>query len=166
MKEQQNYMDNGTINEEVVVMPQEREDDFDFDLSSMEVLNAIPKQSAFGEEGVLTVINSAQNGNKRVMVAGKVHKELGYPMSIKVGFLENVFVMGEHLDNGLDVSYEFKGKGKENSKRIIYNSDLVNKLTEKYALDYNNGKVSATFKEVRYREINGSKVAFIKMKVA
>lgn len=165
MENKEICLENEVINGEVITQIEE-DDDFDFDLSNMEVLDAAPKESVFGEGGALTIVNSAQNGNKRVMLSSKVHKELGAPDSIKVGFLSNTFVMGEHLDNGLNLTYKFRGKGKENSKRIIYNSDLVNRLTEKYSLDYSNGKVSTTFKEVRYKEIDGSKVAFIKMKVA
>lgn len=135
-----------------------------FDLMQMEVSKSVASTRNIGEEGVCTIINSSQNGNKRLMLSSTVHREIGAPSTVKIGFLDEAIVMGEVLPIDTPNSFEFRGKGNSNSKRIIYNAALVQEVTEKYELDYSNGRTSITFPKVIYQDYEGYKLAIIKVK--
>lgn len=108
------------------------------------------------EAGVLSVVNS-KNG-KRVSIAKEVMEQIGQPTSIQIGFVDTRMVIGEYLGEAY-TSYEVKVQG---TKRIIYNKDLVEQITNHYKLDFSS-RTSVTFSTATYKRMAGERVAIITM---
>ena len=107
--------------------------------------------------GVLTLINSKKNG-KRIMFAMHVLKNLNNPSWLRIGANGNNIAISAGEDD--DMSHEVKIQG---NKGVIYSAEIVRGLTEACELDFTN-RVSITFSDVEYVNIDGVETAVIPVK--
>lgn len=116
-----------------------------------------PKQSkGFTEkDGAVTVVND--RNSKRTKLKNKVIEGLGYPDYIKFYVTDNEFVVqASTVDE--EGSYKLRLEGKR--KCLIYNSEVIELLTEMFELDFTQG-TSQTFGEVKFETIDDVKYAVI-----
>lgn len=113
-------------------------------LSELKMATAVQQSKAFGESGVLTIVNSARNG-KRLMFSSEVYRWLNEPEHLQLAFFDNALVVGTNLsDVGL-----WYGVRKQSSKCVVYCGHLVHEVSEQLALDFTD-RVSITLTEVDY----------------
>ena len=134
------------ISEELV----EEENCFpDIDLDSIESIEH-PTRSAVGHHGEasdIRVINTRKNG-KRLVLKETVIDELNLTDKVQLGFMGNTLVMTE---SGISkVDYYLREQGKTH---IIYNSQLVQDITDKLKLDFS--KVTSIGLDIKYTTKEG-----------
>lgn len=146
-----------------------------FDLSTFTPSVCNQPVKAFGEAGVLSIIHS-KNG-MRVTLSKELMEKLGNPVTVQIGLSDTQIVIAEYLGDGY-TSYSFsKGDSKSSAKsgatkddsasvavsctkKIIYRSELVKQLKERYQLDFSN-RTSITFRDAVYTKVAGIPVACI-----
>lgn len=111
--------------------------------------------SRSGEQGVLTIVKTASNGN-RLIVASEIHQALGEPKSIQVGFTDGKAVLAECLGE----EYTDYSLRKQGAKSVIYNKELVEQFVEHFQLDFNE-RTSITLRSVTYQDWQGQQAAVI-----
>lgn len=149
---------------------QESEDEIvdieDLNVNDEEVINLLelkptkskPSKKLFGEEGVCTIVNSKQNGNKRIVLSSKVLDEIGNPIEVEVGIMPN----GIAISSSLPIETNVFQVRKQGAKKVIYSGALVAELTNEFNLDYST-RTSITFNQVRYEKVEGNIVAVIQI---
>jgi len=110
-----------------------------------------------GEAGVLSVVQS-DNG-KRVALSKELLEQLGNPNTIQIGLSDNQMVIAENLGDDF-TSYPLSKSG---AKKIIYRSELVKQITERYNLDFSK-RTSITFHDANYKKMGNTSVALITVK--
>lgn len=126
-----------------------------------DLYNFIPSNSRGIEkditrEGVMSIIY-AKTG-KRVTLDKKLLDAIECKDNVKFSFNENLVAIAKELPNNNN-SFNIKlGKSKGN----IYSADLVKELIKQYNLDFAN-RTSITFNDVEYVDIDGVKVAILKV---
>lgn len=129
----------------------------EFEISIGELIPSISNPiNRISEAGVLSVVNS--KSGKRVSIAKEVIEQIGQPTSIQIGFVDTRMVIGKYLGEAY-TSYEMKVQG---TKRIIYNKDLVEQITNHYNLDFTS-RTSVTFSTATYQRMAGERIAIITM---
>lgn len=117
----------------------------------------MPKQkTGFTEtEGVMTVVND--RNSKRSKLKNVVLEGLGYPDYIKFYVTDEEFVVQASTADE-EGSYKLRLEGKR--KCLIYNSELIELLSEMFELDFSKS-TSQTFGEVKFECIDGVDYAVI-----
>jgi len=133
------------------------EDDPDLDLSEFTPSVCNQKGKAGGKAGVLSVVNS--NNGMRVVLSKELMEHLNYPKTVQVGLADHRIAISEYLGD----DYTSYPMSKSGTKSIIYRSELVKQMTERYQLDFRD-RTSITFSEVTYKELHGEPIALIKVK--
>lgn len=113
---------------------------------------------AFGEAGVLSIVNSKKNG-KRVSLSRELMEQLANTETVQIGFTDQLIAISEYLGDQY-TSYMLRKSG---SKSIIYSSELVKQITEKYHLNFTN-RTSFTFTEASYKSQGDKKIAFVNIR--
>lgn len=130
------------------------------DFSRKEMAKAKATQKLIPNAGVLTMINSENNG-KRITFNREVQQLLNHPNTIQVGFLDNYLLLGEHLDPEA-TSYNLKKQG---AKAVLYNKALVEEIIERFNIKYTENKVSKTFYEAKCtNDEEGNPIVVVKVK--
>jgi hypothetical protein len=152
----------------------------EFDESEFEEETAVGYGRNSAEPGVLMVVNSEQNGNKRVEIAKCVMKEIGNPQAVKIQLSADKLAISATLPNSPNAFKICKNIPKKKStstkkstcdsatkeiiyKGIIYKADLIETITKKFGLDFTD-RVCITFHEVEYKMSGDKVVAIITMK--
>lgn len=130
----------------------------DFDLDDAEQVETIPISKSIGEPGVITIINSKNNG-KRVCIASEPMDILGNPEKIQVVLKPQGIVVGRRLPN----TTKYFKVSKSGAKGVIYSYGLVEEITSKCNLEFSNGRVSLTFDKVIYKDTEDGKMAYFKL---
>lgn len=128
------------------------------DWSLLRATKSKSTEKTIGETGVCTVVNCLKNGNKRIVLASKLLKQLGEPTSVEIGIMPTGIAIASSLPIDAN-SFQIKKQG---AKRVIYAGQLVNELVEEFNLDYSK-RTSITFGEVQYEDVNGTCIAMIKV---
>lgn len=81
------------------------------------------------------------------------------PKYISISLSRDSFAIGEELPNNNNL-LNIKT---DNGKAVIYSSELISEITDKYGLDFSN-RTSITFSDVEYIQHNGFTIAIIKVK--
>lgn len=117
----------------------------------------VPKQKAgfIETEGAVTVVND--RNSKRVKLKGVVTEGLDYPDYIKFYVTDEEFVVQASTADE-EGSYKLRLEGKR--KCLIYNSEIIELLTEMFELDFTKG-TSQTFGEVKFECIEDVEYAVI-----
>lgn len=117
----------------------------------------VPKQKVgFTEiEGAVTVVND--RNSKRVKLKGVVTEGLGYPDYIKFYVTDEEFVVQA---SAVDEEGSYKLRFESKRKCLIYNSEVIELLTEMFELDFTKS-TSQTFGEVKFECIEGVEYAII-----
>ncbi|HBZ35381.1 MAG TPA: hypothetical protein DEO33_03005 [Rikenellaceae bacterium] len=92
------------------------------------------------------------------MFAMHVLKNLNNPSWLRIGANGNNIAISAGEDD--DMSHEVKIQG---NKGVIYSAEIVRGLTEAFELDFTN-RVSITFSDVEYVNIDGVETAVIPVK--
>ena len=130
------------------------------DFSRKEMAKAKATQKLIPNAGVLTMINSENNG-KRATFNHKEQQWLNHPNTIQVGFLDNYLLLGAHLDPEA-TSYTVKKQG---AKAVLYNKALVEEIIERFDIKFTENKVSKTFYEAEYtNDEEGNPIVVVKVK--
>lgn len=130
-------------------------DSSDIDLSAFRPATSTSKGKGSAAPGVMSVVNSARNG-KRVTFPQAVMERLNNPETLQFAFADDKIAVAERLP-GNEVSFNIKrGKG----RAIIYAAGLVREIAEQFDLDFTS-RVSITFYDVEYHEVEGYPVAVI-----
>ena len=144
--------------EEIEANTEEKEGELDeFDSSEFETVSITTSTKSVGKVGVMSVINSSENG-KRITYSKEVTQKIGNPSAVTIALSETkiaVSAADPNSPNPLKL-------GRLGRKGVIYSSELVKTLTEKYNLDFSN-RVSITLAEVQYKKDGDKTVAVITM---
>jgi len=105
------------------------------DLLSFEPAQAVSKGAA--GTASLCIVNTEENG-KRVKLSKTALKQLTKPEKVQVAFSGDLVAVAAKLPNG-DGFFKISKGG------IIYNSSLVQSITEAGNLDYSSGRTSYSF---------------------
>ncbi len=128
------------------------------DWSLLRATKSKSTKKTIGEAGVCTVVNCLKNGNKRIVLASKLLKQLGEPTSVEIGIMPNGIAIASSLPIDAN-SFQIRKQG---AKSVIYAGQLVNELVEEFNLDYSE-RTSITFSKVQYEDINGICTAMIEV---
>jgi hypothetical protein len=102
---------------------------------------------------VLTIVNTA-NG-KRVIFAASLLEEIGLPKAVDIMFNAE----------GMAIISGSKFKLREADKKgIIYSSQLVEEITERFTLDFSGSKISISFPELRILPNGDNCAAFVPLR--
>ena len=107
-----------------------------------------------GKAGICTIVNSKSNG-KRVVFPSEVIQKLGTGDKLEVHFGEK----GIAITKSNSGEFILKQSGK---KSIVYCTELVAKITEKYNLGFV-GRVSLTFHSIEYFKDGNVDCAYIEL---
>lgn len=132
------------------------EDDPDLDLSEFTPSVCNQKGKAGGKAGVLSVVNS--NNGMRVVLSKELMEHLNYPKTVQVGLADHRIAISEYLGD----DYTSYPMSKSGTKSIIYRSELVKQMTERYQLDFSH-RTSITLVDVKYKSNGRNTIAFIKV---
>ena len=126
------------------------------DLSQLTPATSVQRVGGAGEPGVLTIVNSARNG-KRLSVPTTVLDEIGATDGISVFFGPETVYLSTPVEGA--VVYAGKAQG---TKVLFYSAGLVDEITNELGLDFSDGRVSLTFRQVEYQSTTaGNTVAVI-----
>lgn len=128
------------------------------DWSLLRATKSKSTKKTIGEVGVCTVVNCLKNGNKRIVLASKLLKQLGEPTSVEIGIMPNGIAIASSLPIDAN-SFQIRKQG---AKSVIYAGQLVNELVEEFNLDYPE-RTSITFSKVQYEDVNGICTAMIEV---
>ena len=128
------------------------------DWSLLRATKSKSTKKTIGEAGVCTVVNCLKNGNKRIVLASKLLKQLGEPTSVEIGIMPNGIAIASSLPIDAN-SFQIRKQG---AKSVIYAGQLVNELVEEFNLDYSE-RTSITFSKVQYEDVNGICTAMIEV---
>lgn len=115
------------------------------------------KSKCCGTAGVISLINSKKNG-KRLSLSSALLEYLNNPETVQIGLGDDSIVIGEVLES-CDLNYTVR---RQDSKGMIYAGGLVEEITSTYGLDFSD-RVSITFHEVEYMEMEAYPIAVIKI---
>lgn len=107
----------------------------------------------------LTIVNTQKNG-KRIAFSGAMLEKIGVTENVRLAFYHNGIAVARDFPGVSALPYLLKKSGK---KGVIYNSGLVEELTELFGLDFN-GKSSISFEEVRYQSKGDLTIAFVPLR--
>lgn len=130
------------------------DDDQEIDLSEFTPSVCSQKGRSVEKAGVLSVVYS-KNG-MRVVLSRELMERLNYPKTVQIGFSDHQIAIAEHLGD----HYTSYPMSKSGAKSIIYRSELVKQIAERYRLDFRN-RTSITLTEVKYKVNGGTTIAFI-----
>lgn len=129
-------------------------DDQEIDLSEFTPSVCSQQGRSVEKAGVLSVVYS-KNG-MRVVLSRELMERLNYPKTVQIGFSDHQIAIAEHLGD----HYTSYPMSKSGAKSIIYRSELVKQIAERYRLDFRN-RTSITLTEVKYKVNGGTTIAFI-----
>lgn len=132
------------------------DDDEDLDLSGFTPSVSKQQRRETDKAGAISIVSS-KNGT-RVMLSRDVMKHLHHPETVQFGFSNQMIAIAEYLGDDY-TSYSMRQSG---TKSIVYSTELVKQITERYGLDFRN-RTSITFWNVKYKQIGPKTVAFIQM---
>lgn len=115
----------------------------------------IPRSTSKG--GVVGIVNS--KSVKKISISREAVSRMNNPKYISISLSRDSFAIGEELPNNNNL-LNIKT---DNGKAVIYSSELVSEITDKYGLDFSN-RTSITFSDVEYIQLNGFTIAIIKVK--
>ena len=115
----------------------------------------IPRSTSKG--GVVGIVNS--KSVKKISISREAVTRMDNPKYISISLSRDSFAIGEELPNNNNL-LNIKT---DNGKAVIYSSELVSEITDKYGLDFGN-RTSITFSDVEYIQHNGFTIAIIKVK--
>ncbi|NFG59316.1 hypothetical protein FC778_11520 [Clostridium botulinum] len=115
----------------------------------------IPRSASRG--GVVGIVNS--KSVKKISISREAVSRMNNPKYISISLSRDSFAIGEELPNNNNLLNIKTDK----TKAVIYSSELVSEITDKYALDFSN-RTSITFSDVEYLQHNGFTIAIIKVK--
>lgn len=109
-----------------------------------------------GEAGICTIVNSKQNGNKRIALAQKLLDEIDNPEVVQVGIMPIGIAIGAKIPTEAS-TFTVRKLG---AKKVLYAGALVEEITQEFELDYSR-RTCITFQKVKYDTVGGYKVALI-----
>lgn len=115
----------------------------------------IPRSTSKG--GVVGIVNS--KSVKKISISREAVSRMNNPKYISISLSRDSFAIGEELPNNNNL-LNIKT---DNGKAVIYSSELISEITDKYGLDFSN-RTSITFSDVEYIQHNGFTIAIIKVK--
>lgn len=122
-------------------------------VDGFEYVTPNPQRYTSLEGKAITVVNN--KNSKRMKFSKDILKKLKNPKFVQCGFRGNAFIVfesEEHVGHCL--------KGDEEQPSIIYNAELVERLTQLFSLDYTE-RTSYSVGEVTYTTVNEKLVAII-----
>ena len=126
-----------------------------FDPSSFVSSSSHGKAGRTGEAGVFSIVKSNKNGN-RITMSPKCWGKLNKAKQLQFAFNDNQIAIAEELPDN-EHYFHVRTYG---AKGVIYSKDLVEEITELFALDFSD-KVSITLYEVEYVKNGDHTVAII-----
>ncbi|EJL46611.1 hypothetical protein T458_06045 [Brevibacillus panacihumi W25] len=136
----------------------ESDDDHeDVDLSDITPSVCHQQGRSVGKAGVMSIVHS-KNG-MRVALSQELMERLHHPKTVQIGYGEDRIAVSAYLGDQF-TSYSMRESG---TKSIIYRSELVKQITDRYDLDFSN-RTSITFSDVTYKGQGKNTVAFIHVK--
>lgn len=133
------------------------QDDDNLDLSEFTPSVCEQMGRTVGQSGVMSVVNS--KSGVRVTLSKELLEHLDHPKTIQIGFSDHLIAISENLGDQY-TSYTMQKSGPKN---IIYRSELVKQITEKYQLNFSN-RTSITFTEVSYKSLGNRMIALVSVK--
>lgn len=128
-------------------------------LSSLRPVKSVSKSRTVSGAGVLSVINSKENG-KRLALSSELLQKIGNPDKVQVCLAEKIVAIGKSI-SGCESSFLLKKGG---NKGLIYSYGLVNEITNEFKLDFSN-RTSLTFHEVEYLTDCDNTIAIVTISV-
>lgn len=132
------------------------DDDPEIDLSEFTPSVCTQQGRLVEKAGVMSIVHS-KNG-MRVALSRELMERLHHPDTVQFGFSDHQIAISGYLGDPF-TSYSMNHSG---TKSIIYRSELVKQITDRYMLDFSN-RTSITFTEVRYKENGVNPIALIQV---
>ncbi len=128
-----------------------------YDLSNAKPAEAESSERSLpgGRKGVANIVKSS-NGN-RFGLSNEIGEHLGSPDKVQILFSEDIIIATTGLEDITEYSLR-----KQGNKFFIYNTALVNEMTDIFELDFSKGKTSITFYNGELTsDTNGNPIAII-----
>lgn len=128
-----------------------------YDLSNAKPAEAKSSERSLpgGRKGVANIVKSS-NGN-RFGLSNEIGEHLGSPDKVQILFLEDTIIATTRLEDTTEHSLR-----KQGNKFFIYNTALVNEITDMFELDFSKGRTSITFYNGELtNDTNGNPIAII-----
>lgn len=122
-----------------------------FDNTQFNTLSITCHTCSVGKAGAVSIVNSDKNG-KRFTIAKDPMNKIGNPEAVKIALSKNKIAISAaplNSPNSLKL-------GRIGAKGVIYSTELVKTLTERYSLNFSD-RVSITFDRLEYK-LDGNKV--------
>lgn len=126
-----------------------------FDENSFVPSSSQGKAKRTGKAGVVSIVNSKENG-KRITLSKECWEKINKVSNVQVAFSDTQIAISEELPDN-EHYFHVRTYG---AKGVIYSKDLVEEITELFALDFSD-KVSITLYEVEYVKNGDHTVAII-----
>ncbi|GEC92494.1 hypothetical protein [Brevibacillus brevis] len=130
----------------------------DYSALNFRATKSKPSPKAVGSTSKLTIVNTAKNG-KRLMIADELLEVIGADDAVQIAINDEGIAIGNGLPDDI-TAFNLRKNGK---KGVIYSTELVEELTDLFALDFSD-KSSVSFPETTYLNIGDQLVAFIALK--
>lgn len=127
----------------------------EFSLSKFTPAKSTHIQRSVSTAGDFSVVNTEKHG-RRVVISGKVLREMGSPKTVQFGFSKRSLVFGSTLNQDSD-GFTIRYSG---TKGLIYSGPLVQEITEKFGLDFT-GRSMVTFPKAKIKNVDNQVVALV-----